>query len=68
MEIKSNTYYVLFCKKDYSRTLVKGAALLDYQKVCNKPMLDILWNFDVQLAKEAEILLYAKKEWLNGID
>ena len=67
MEIKSNTFYILFCKIDYSKTLIKGSQLMEYSKKVDKPMFEILYNFDITLATKTQILLYARKNQLNDV-
>lgn len=65
MEIKSNTYYVLFCRKDFSKTLIKGSQIIEYTKRANRPMFEVLNNFEVTLATKTQILLFARKDQLN---
>ena len=65
MEITSNTYYVLYCKRGYSKTLIKGSQIIGTAKKFAKSISELLRNFDVSLATEAQIVLYAKKERLN---
>ena len=38
---------------------------MEYSKKVDKPMFEILYNFDITLATKTQILLYARKDQLD---